>query len=81
MLWTLDEYRAQWTEAGRINHLPCPTLASSSPGITHLEGTTLRLTALLCAVGSQSYQEGSRSSAPSMAPCNAYLFLVHADAG
>lgn len=45
MLWTLDEYRAQWTKMGRMNHLPCPSLASSSPGITNTEGTTLWLTA------------------------------------
>lgn len=50
MSWTLDEYRAQRTKGRRVNHLPTlgPSLVSSSPGITHMEGTTLRLTAFLC---------------------------------
>lgn len=51
-----------------------PSLASSSPGITHLQGTTLWLTAFPCSLGSQSYKEGGRSSALSMAPCCACLF-------
>lgn len=79
MLRTLDDSRAVW--ASGENEPALPTLASSSPGITHLQGTTLRLTAFPCALGSQSCKGGGRSSAPSMAPCDAYLFPVSVDAG
>lgn len=57
-----------------MNHLPGPSMASSSPGITNMEGTTRWLTAF-------SYGEGSRSSAPGMAPAAPISFLAYADAG
>lgn len=81
MLWTLGEYRAQWTKMGRMNHLPCPSLASSSPGITNTEGTTLWLTAFFVLLGPKAIKREAGAVPRAWLPATPIYFLVHADAG